>query len=442
MATSPRVTASPSYDAPLAADPAVERETMRKVSRRLLPLLFLLYIASYLDRTNVGIAALQMNKAIGLSAAAYGLGAGIFFIGYALFEVPSNIILARVGARRWIARIAISWGLLSCAMLFARGPLSFYALRFLLGIAEAGYFPGIIYYLSHWFPQRYRARAISRFMIGIPLSSMLGGPLGGMLLGLDGTLGLAGWQWLFLVEGLPAVILGVVVWRTLLERPIDATWLATHERDWLMAELSHDAKRTGEHRGVLATLRYPIVWLLAVPYFVILFSQLAVNFWLPTIMKDSLHVSNQRVGWITGLISTIGMTGMLINGWWSDRSGDRVMHIVVPLLITMSGALVAGFAREPAMVVVGMSLVIIGHNSMMPAFWCLPSLFLSGIGAAAGIALINSLGNLGGFFGPNLLGSVKTAAGSYDAAFFVIAGLAFVAALVALYVRTMRELRR
>src|SRR6476619_5296219 len=225
----------------VTAIPEIERRTMRKVSLRLLPLLFLLYIASYLDRTNVGIAALQMNKAIGLSAAAYGLGAGIFFIGYALFEVPSNVILARVGARRWIARIAITWGLLSCAMLFAQGPLSFYALRFLLGIAEAGYFPGIIFYLSHWFPQRYRARAISRFMIGIPLSSMLGGPLGGMLLGLNGTLGLAGWQWLFLVEGIPAVVLGVVVWRTLLERPADATWLATHERDWLTSELSRDA---------------------------------------------------------------------------------------------------------------------------------------------------------------------------------------------------------
>ena len=414
---------------------------MRKVSRRLLPLLFLLYIASYLDRTNVGIAALQMNKAIGLSAAAYGLGAGIFFIGYALFEVPSNIILARVGARRWIARIAISWGVLSCAMLFARGPLSFYALRFLLGIAEAGYFPGIIYYLSHWFPQRYRARAISRFMIGIPLSSMLGGPLGGMLLGLNGTLGLAGWQWLFLVEGLPAVVLGVFVWRTLLERPTDATWLAAHERDWLTSELSRDAERTGGHRGILATLRYPIVWLIAIPYFVILFSQLGVNFWMPTIMKDSLHISNQRVGWITGFISTIGMMSMLLNGWWSDRSGDRVMHIVVPLLITMSGALLAAITRDPAIVVVGMSLVIIGHNSMMPAFWCLPSLFLSGVGAAAGIALINSLGNLGGFFGPNLLGTVKTAAGSYDAAFFVIAGLAFIAVLVSLRVRAMRELR-
>jgi ACS family tartrate transporter-like MFS transporter len=420
---------------------ALERETMRKVSRRLLPLLFLLYIASYLDRTNVGIAALQMNKAIGLSAAAYGLGAGIFFIGYALFEVPSNIILARVGARRWIARIAISWGVLSCAMLFARGPLSFYALRFLLGVAEAGYFPGIIYYLSHWFPQRYRARAISRFMIGIPLSSMLGGPLGGMLLGFDGTLGLAGWQWLFLVEGLPAAILGIVVWRTLLERPVDAAWLSTDERDWLTSELSRDEARAGGHRSVLATLKHPIVWLIAIPYFVILFSQLAVNFWLPTIMKDSLHVSNQQVGWITGFISTVGMTGMLFNGWWSDRSSDRVMHIVVPLLITMSGGLMAGLSREPVMVVVGLSLVIIGHNTMMPAFWCLPSLFLSGIGAAAGIALINSLGNLGGFFGPNLLGSVKTAAGSYSAAFFVIAGLAFLAALVALRVRAMQELR-
>jgi MFS family permease len=201
----------------------IERRTMRKVSLRLLPLLFLLYIASYLDRTNVGMAALQMNAAIGLSAAAYGFGASVFFIGYALFEVPSNIILARVGARRWIARIAITWGLVSCAMLLARGQWSFYALRFSLGLAEAGYFPGIIFYLSHWYPERLRARAISRFMIGIPIASIVGAPLGGLLLGLDGRLGLAGWQWLFLVEGLPAVIFGVVVLLTLTEE-LENSW--------------------------------------------------------------------------------------------------------------------------------------------------------------------------------------------------------------------------
>ena len=429
-----------SHDARPGDISAVESETMRQVSRHLLPLLFVLYIASYLDRTNVGIAALQMNKAIGLSAAAYGLGAGIFFIGYALFEVPSNIILARVGARRWIARIAISWGLISCGMLFARGPLSFYALRFLLGVAEAGYFPGIIYYLSHWYPQRYRARAISRFMIGIPLSSILGAPLGGALLGLNGRLGLAGWQWLFLVEGVPAVILGIVVWRTLIERPDGAVWLNAKQRDWLNAELSVDVSQSGPHRGVMATLQYPIVWWLTIPYFVILFSQLAVNFWMPTIMKDSLHLSNQRVGLITGLISTAGMIGMLVNGWWSDRSGDRVMHNVVPLLIVAGGALVAAMAGQPALVVVGLALVIFGHNCMMPAFWCLPSLFLSGVGAAAGIALINSVGNLGGFFGPNLVGSVKSVTGGYSAAFAVIAAMSFVAAFVALRMRTLREL--
>jgi ACS family tartrate transporter-like MFS transporter len=422
------------------APAAVERETMRKVSRHLLPLLFLLYIASYLDRTNVGIAALEMNKAIGLSAAAYGLGAGIFFIGYALFEVPSNIILARVGARRWIARIAISWGLLSCAMMFARGPVSFYALRFLLGVSEAGYFPGIVYYLSHWYPQRYRARAISRFMIGIPLSSMLGGPLGGMLLGLNGTWGLAGWQWLFLVEGLPAAILGVVVWRTLLERPDEATWLDADERAWLNGELSHESTRKAE-RGVLATLRYPVVWALAIPYFVIIFAQLSINFYLPTIIQDSLHLSNQRTGWIMGAISTVGMIGMLVNGWWCDRSKDRVMHSVVPLTIVTAGALVAGLSGNPAVVVVGLALVIFGHNCMMPAFWCLPSMFLGGIGAAAGIALINSIGNLGGFFGPNLVGRAKTATGGYSVAFLVIAGLAFVAALIALRLRARREFK-
>ena len=297
-------------------------------------------------------------------------------------------------------------------MLFARGPLSFYALRFLLGVAEAGYFPGIIYYLSHWYPQRYRARAISWFMIGIPLSSVIGGPLGGAVLGLDGYLGLAGWQWLFLIEGLPAVILGVVVWRTLIERPDGAMWLTAEQRDWLTNEMSRDASRTNPHRSVWATMRYPIVWWVAIPYFVILFSQLSVNFYLPTIIKDTLHVSNNRVGLLTGLISVVGTIGMLVNGWWSDRSGARIMHNVVPFVIVTCGALLAATAANPALVVFGLALVIFGHNCMMPAFWCLPSLFLSGVGAAAGIALINSLGNLGGFLGPNLIGSVKTATGA------------------------------
>jgi ACS family tartrate transporter-like MFS transporter len=423
--------------------PEIERRTMRKVSLRLLPLLFLLYIASYLDRTNVGMAALQMNAAIGLSPAAYGFGASIFFIGYALFEVPSNIILARVGARRWIARIAITWGLVSCAMMLARGQWSFYALRFGLGLAEAGYFPGIIFYLSHWYPERLRARAISRFMIGIPIASIVGAPLGGLLLGLNGTLGLAGWQWLFLVEGLPAVAFGVVVLLTLTERPANATWLNVDEKAWLANELATDGARAGTHeRGILETLRNPTVWWLAIPYFVTLLCGLGINFWAPTIMKDQMHLTNQQVGLVMGLIGLVAMSGMLTNGWHSDRTGERLVHVSIPIFIASLGMFLAGTTGNPLFVVIGMGMVVFGHNSMLPVFWCLPSSFLRGVGAAAGIALINSLGNLGGFFGPNLFGSVKNVTGTYALAFYTLSTLALVASIVALSLRRARALAR
>ncbi|HKW02473.1 MAG TPA: MFS transporter [Vicinamibacterales bacterium] len=428
-----------------AASPVseMERRTMRKVSLRLLPLLFLLYIASYLDRTNVGMAALQMNAAIGLSPAAYGFGASIFFIGYALFEVPSNIILARVGARRWIARIAITWGLVSCGMLLARGQWSFYALRFLLGLAEAGYFPGIIFYLSHWYPERLRARAISRFMIGIPIASIVGAPLGGLLLGLDGRFGLSGWQWLFLVEGLPAVAFGIVVLLTLTEKPADAAWLDADEKAWLASELSTDSSRAGtQHRGILETLSHPTVWWLAIPYFVTLLCGLGINFWAPTIMKEQMHLTNQQVGLVMGLIGLVAMSGMLSNGWHSDRTGERLVHVAVPIFIASLGMFLAGTTGNPLFVVIGMGMVVFGHNTMLPVFWCLPSSFLRGVGAAAGIALINSLGNLGGFFGPNLFGSVKNVTGKYALAFYTLSTLALVASIVALSLRRARALAR
>ncbi|HEY4305090.1 MAG TPA: MFS transporter [Gemmatimonadaceae bacterium] len=419
----------------------IEQRTMRKVSVRLLPLLFVLYIASYLDRTNVGMAALQMNKQIGLSAAAYAFGASIFFIGYALFEVPSNIILARVGARRWIARIAITWGILSCAMLLARGQWSFYALRFLLGVAEAGYFPGIVFYLSAWYPERRRARAISRFMIGIPLASIIGGPLGGLLLGLNGHFGLSGWQWLFLVEGLPAVIMGIVVLVYLTEKPSEAKWLDADEKAWLASKLAQEERREGtKERGILETLRNPTVLLLAIPYFVTLLCGLSINFWAPTIMKDSLHLTNQQVGFVMGLIGVAGMTGMLLNGWHSDRTDERLKHVAVPIFIAALGMALAGLTGNPVFVVVGMAMVVFGHNTMLPVYWCLPSSFLRGAGVAAGIGLINSIGNLGGFVGPNLVGTVKTATGGYSMAFLMLSALALIASMITFSLRRSKTL--
>jgi len=258
----------------------VERSTMRRASVRLLPFLFLLYILCYLDRSNVSIAALEMNKELKFSSATFGFGAGIFFLGYALFEVPSNLILARVGARRWLARIAITWGLLACAMMLVRTPIQFYAVRFLLGVAEAGFFPGVLYYLSQWFPMEYRARAIAAIVIGIPLSGALGGPLGGVLLGLSGVGHLSGWQWLFLIEGLPPVLLGLALLGYLTERPEDARWLSSEQRGWLSHRLACERQQTGVvPRSPLGALANPLVWLLTVPYFALYAVSLSYTLW-------------------------------------------------------------------------------------------------------------------------------------------------------------------
>jgi ACS family tartrate transporter-like MFS transporter len=419
-------------------DAALEQRTMRKISLRLLPLLFALYVASQLDRTNVAIAALQMNRAIGLSAVAYSLGAGIFFFSYALFEIPSNVILLRVGARRWIARIAISWGLLSCATMFARGPHSFYAIRFLLGVAEAGYFPGILFYLGRWFPERRRARAISRFMLGLPLSSILGGLVGSALLGFDGRLGLAGWQWLFLVEGLPAVVFGIVALLILTERPSDARWLSSDEKAWLANKLATEAARAAprDHR-VGEALRDRTVWMIAVPYFCSNLAMLAVNLWWPTVTKEVLHIANQQTGLLAGGVGLMALVGMLSNGWHSDRTGERVVHVVVPVLLSAAGLLVAATSRQPIVIVAGLATVTVCHSTMFPAMWCLPS-FLRGAGAAAGIALINTIGMFGGFVGPYVIGRVKDATGSYSPAFYVLAGLSLCAAALFARLRATR----
>jgi ACS family tartrate transporter-like MFS transporter len=418
---------------------ALERQTMRKISLRLLPLLFVLYVASQLDRTNVAIAALQMNRAIGLSAVAYGFGAGVFFVGYSLFEVPSNLILVRVGARIWISRIAITWGIVSCAMLLARGPTSFYTLRFLLGVAEAGYFPGIIFYLKRWFPERRRARALARFMIGIPIAAMVGGPVGGLLLGLDGRLGLTGWQWLFLIEGLPAVVFGIVALVMLTERPADATWLSHDEKAWLAIKLAGEASHSAlRERGVLETLKNPTVWLLALAYFFALLAMIGVNVWAPQVVKELLPLTNQQVGVVTGVIGLVGLAGMLTNGWHSDRTGERLVHAAIPVLLAMTGLILAGASRAPILVVGGLALVTACHSTIMPAFGCLPSLFLRGAGVAAGIALISSVGTFGGFIGPSVVGRLKQATGSYSMAFYTLALLALVSAMLMAWLGSTR----
>jgi ACS family tartrate transporter-like MFS transporter len=415
----------------------LERDTIRKVSARLLPVLFVLYIAAFLDRTNVGLAALQMNAAVGMSAAAYGFGAGIFFIGYGLFEVPSNLALARVGARRWIARIALTWGVIACAMMFVRGATSFYVLRFLLGAAEAGAFPGIVYYLGEWFPERQRARALSRFMVSIPLASAIGGPLGGLLLTLNGKFGLAGWQWLFLVEGVPSIILGIVVLMVLVDRPSDATWLSNEERTWLTTRLADERAQREKvaETSAMRALTSGVVWWLAVLYFLAIAAELGPVFFGPALLADALHISSLTVGYIMGATGIAGVAGMLLNGSHSDRMGERIVHSAAPMFVMAIGFAITARATNATMLIIGLALISFAVNAFLPVFWCVPAALLSGPAAAGGIALINSIGNLGGFVAPNIVGYGKTISGNYSGAMWILGGFAILAAGMALALR-------
>ena len=416
---------------------SLERATIRKLNVRLLPILFVLYIAAFLDRTNVSLAALQMNRAVGLSSAAYGFGAGVFFIGYGLFEVPSNLFLARVGARKWLARIALTWGLIACAMLLVRGPLSFYVLRFLLGAAEAGAFPGIVFYLSQWFPERQRASAMSKFMMSIPLSSAIGGPLGGTLLSLDGRLGLAGWQWLFLVEGVPSLALGVVLWFVLVDRPADATWLTVDERDWLTTRLAAERQRSERvaETSAAKALASGVVWWLAVLYFLAIAAELGPVFFGPVLLSEALHVNSATVGYMIGAIGMAGVAGMLLNGAHSDRSRERVVHAALPMCLMAVGFVVTALAHSAPMLIAGLALISFAVNAFLPVFWCVPSALLSGTAAAGGIALINSIGNLGGFAAPTIVGWGRSMTGTYVGSMLLLGAFALAAAVMMLAVR-------
>jgi ACS family tartrate transporter-like MFS transporter len=423
---------------------ALERETIRKVSLRLLPTLFALYIAAFLDRTNVSLAALQMNQDVGLTSAAYGFGAGVFFIAYGLFEVPSNLFLARVGARVWIARIALTWGILACAMMFVRGPTSFYVLRFLLGAAEAGAFPGIVFFLSEWFPERQRASALSKFMVSIPLASAIGGPLGGVLLSLNGKFGLAGWQWLFLAEGIPSIVLGALVLLTLTDRPAHATWLRDDQRAWLTERLEREratrsaAVETNAARAMLSGA----VWWLAILYFLAIAAELGPIFFGPVLLSEALHIDSLHVGYLIGAIGLAGVFGMLLNGAHSDRGGERIAHSAIPMVVMAGGFALTALGQNGAMVIAGLAVISFAVNAFLPVFWCLPSMMLGGTAAAGGIAVINSIGNLGGFAAPTIIGWGKSLTGNYLGSMLVLGGFAIVAAAMLVALRRSPQLQR
>jgi ACS family tartrate transporter-like MFS transporter len=410
----------------------IEKVTIGKVAKRLLPLIFLLYIICLIDRVNLSFAALTMNRDLGLNAYVYGLGASVFFIGYFVFEVPSNLLLDHVGARLWIARIMITWGLASAAMALVHGEVGFLVVRFLLGFFEAGFFPGMILYLTFWFPSAYRARVIAAFMLAIPVTGVIGGPLATSLLELNGWLGLTGWQWMFLLEGLPAVLLAFVVLRFLTDRPSSAHWLQPQEQQWLEASLraERDAvEATHSRLGLWQALIDPRVLALSLVYFGIGTATYGIVYFLPQIIKG-WGLTNLQTGFVASVPDIVGTIGMLVWGYFSDRSTDRRGSVATTLLVCTAGLIGLGLFNASAWSLIAMATVSVGINASRPLFWALPSLFLSRRAAAGGIALINALGNLGGIAGPTMLGWVKTYTGSFTGGLYFLAVCTFVAAVV------------
>jgi D-galactonate transporter len=377
-----------------------------------------------------------MNEELKFTPTMFSWGAGIFFIGYFLFEVPSNIALEKFGASRWIARIMVSWGIISALMAVVSGPWSFYALRFLLGVAEAGFFPGIILYLTYWFPAEYRARFLAAFAIAVPVSTVIGAPVSGLLLGLDGMLGLKGWQWLFIIEGIPSVLLGIVTWFYLTDRPSQAAWLTPEQKAWLSARL--DGERVAKEKAQTQTLRQalssPRVLVLSVIYFGFVGALYGMQFWLPQIVK-AFGLSNLQTGFVTAIPYLFGSVAMVLWARHSDRTRERVWHVGLPLLLTAVALGACGFIADPVLTMVALTVAAIGVFCTFALFWTLPTAWLSGAAAAAGIALINSIGNLAGFGGPYLIGWIKESTGSTSTGLLVLAVLPLIAGLLVLFGR-------
>jgi ACS family tartrate transporter-like MFS transporter len=428
------------------ADQALGRGTIRTVIWHLMPLLLVAYFVNYLDRINIGFAGVALRHDLSLTATMFATGAGLFFVGYFLFEVPSNLMLERVGGRRWIARIMVSWGILSVAMIFVRGPASFYGLRFLLGVAEAGFFPGILFYLVCWFPAVYRARMMGLFTLGIPLSTVIGAPLSGIFLGMSGVMGLPGWQWMFLLEGLPAVILGVVIFFHLPDKPADAGWLTPAQKEWLQAALAADPSqpRRSHLLETFHAFHDPRVLAMCFIYLCNISANLSLAVFLPSIVA-TMGFGPVTTGLIVAIPSAVGVVGLLVIGWLSDHLANHRALLIATLLIMAVGLAVAAAFGASGASVIGIAALCfagVGIHGMKAPFWALAPLTLASSAAAGGIAWINSVGNLGGFFGPFVLGWLKDHFGGYQAGIYVLAGLQLAGFLAALALRPRAENKR
>jgi MFS transporter, ACS family, tartrate transporter len=412
----------------------LEKQTMDKVTWRLVPFLMLCYFIAYLDRVNVGFAGATMSRDLALSAGAFGGAAGIFFIAYFFFEVPSNLALDRFGARRWIARIMFTWGIISGAQAFVTGEISFNIVRLLLGIAEAGFFPGIIFYLTLWFPAAYRARIVGLFMFAIPISTVIGAPISGLVLNLEGVAGLHGWQWMFIIEAVPALAMTFIVWFYLTDRPLEAHWLHQEESAWLQDRL--DAERRNResivHLTWLRSLRDPRVIALGFVYMGMNIPQYGLSFFLPQIVKAFGGLSNFEIGVVTALPYVVGAVGMILWGRHSDRTRERKWHVVVPLAVIVLGLALAAVTPSPTVKMLWLCIAGFGFFAVLPVFWTLPTALLSGTAAAAGIAAVNSIGNLGGYFGPQIFGLLRDATRTDLAGLMFLAGCAVVGIVIVL----------
>ncbi|BAM91639.1 MFS family tartrate transporter [Bradyrhizobium oligotrophicum S58] len=412
----------------------IEASTIRAISWRLIPFLMLAYFFSYLDRVNLGFAALTMNAELKFSPLVFAWGAGIFFIGYFIFEVPSNLALERFGASRWIARIMVTWGIISALMALVSGPWSFYTLRFLLGVAEAGFFPGIILYLTYWYPAQYRARFIAAFAVAVPVSTVIGAPVSGMLLGLHGALGLQGWQWLFIIEGIPSIILGVVTWFYLTDRPEHATWLSSEQKAWLAARLQAEttAKQTAGHMTLGQALSSPKVIVLSLIYFGFVGALYGMQFWLPQIVK-AFGLTNVQTGFVTAIPYAFGTVAMILWARHSDATRERVVHVGAPMILIAVALAASSRLGDPTMTMVALTFAAIGVFCVFGVFWTLPTAWLSGTAAAGAIALINSIGNLAGFGGPYLVGWIKDTTGSTAHGLLALSVLPLIAGLLVFF---------
>ncbi len=411
---------------------AVERSAMRKIYLRLLPFGCLCMIICYLDRINVGFAALTMRGDLGLSATAFGFGAGCFYAGYCIFEIPSNIILTKVGARFWIARIMLSWGVLSMAMALVWSATSFIALRFLLGLAEAGFFPGMLLYFTFWFPAAHRGRMVAWFGVATPAAVAIGGPISSFLMQLNGVWGLAGWKWLFVGEGVPALILGVVCLVYLVDGPLKASWLTQEEKDWLAAEMERERKEVTAEHGYISmwqALVNPRVLALAVIYFGILTASIGLVLFAPQIIKQA-GLSNFATGFVTSIPYIAGVVGMIVWGHLSDRMKERRWNLFAGCVLSAAALVFAGWMVGTFVAVAAMCLATVGFYGSKGPFWSLPNTILTGAGAAAGLAFINSVGNLGGWFGPTIVGWIADKTGGFQGGLYALAGFCVLAAVV------------